>query len=199
VSERRLAELVEALRGGELAVDIDGEVYRLPPRSALDWAAALLDAGPDAIVPGLLAPADAEALYDRLLDEYDPLDLVVAEEAGLWLLEQAAHRPWWEARRALLNALDSWQVFDAWCTHECGLDATALPLARFCNLSVRFVELHLSVDARESWRASFTAPPADARLEDRPEWSDEAMAADTEAAMGQWESMAATVGSASPE
>src|SRR4051794_29934227 len=109
MSERRLAELVEALRG-EVGVDIDDVVYRLPARSVLDWAQALLDSAPDAIVPGLLTDDDAAALYGRLLDEDDPLHLGICEQAGLWLLEQAAARPWWEARRALLSMLDNWPV-----------------------------------------------------------------------------------------
>jgi hypothetical protein len=199
MSEQRLADLVEALRGNP-AVDIDGTIYTLPPRTALEWAAALLDGGQDAIVPGLLDPDDATALYDRVLDEYDDLDLDVLEAAGLWLLEEVAQRPWWEARRALLAALDSWSVFDAWCIHACnGLDATTLPLGRFCNLLVRFYELHLSEDDVEQWRASFSAPPPGVDLGAREEWSDEAVAADTTAAMGEWAAMQAQFGSASPD
>src|SRR4051812_10559363 len=199
MSERRLAELVEALRSGEHGVQIEDVTYRLPARTVLEWATALLDSAPDAILPGLLDPTDAAQLYDRLLDEDEPLDLSVVEEAGLWLLEQVARRPWWETRRALLTALDNWPAFDAWCTHECHLDPAALPLDRFCNLLVRYVELHLPADAREQWQASFSAPPPGVDLDTRPEWAEDAMAADTEAAMGQWEAMLGAVGGASPE
>ena len=199
MSTRRLADLVEALRG-EVGIDLDGVTYTLPAHTALDWAAALLDPAPDAIVPGLLDPADATALYDRLLDEYDPLELAVVEDAGLWLVEQVAARPWWEARRAVLHALDNWATFDAWCIHACGgTDATTLTLARFCNLSVRFMELHLPEDERESWRVSFAAPPPGVDLGDREEWDDAAIAADTEAAMGQWAAMVGAVGTADPD
>jgi hypothetical protein len=200
MSEQRLADLVEALRGDQVGVDIDDVVYRLPQRTVLEWAGALLDSAPDAIVPGLLDPTDAEALYDRLMDEYEPLDIGVCEDAGLWLLEQVAHRPWWEARRAILHALDMWEAFDAWCTHACnGLDATTLPVGRFCNLVVRYLELHIPEDNREMWRAGFAAPPAGVDLGQRPEWSDEAIAADSEAAMDDWAGMVAAVGSASPD
>jgi hypothetical protein len=199
MSGQRLTELVEALRG-EIAVEIDEVTYRLPPRTVLEWAAALLSSEPDAIIPGLLGDNDARGLYDRLLDEYDPLSLDVVEEAGLWLLEQVAARPWWEARRALLHALDGWEHFDAWCTHECnGLDPATLPLPRFCNLVVRYLELHMEPERREQWRMTFAAPPVGADLAARPEWQDDAMAADSEAAMADWGSVLATIGSASPD
>lgn len=199
---QRLPDLVEALREGTTGtgVDIDGVVYRLPPLTPLDWAAALLDNAPDAILPGLLAPADAQGLYARLLDVYDDLTLTVMEEAGLWLLEQAAARPWWEARRALLAAVSNWSSFDAWCTHECaGLDPTTLTLARFCNLVVRWVLLHTPEEDQDAWELSFTSPPPSADLGSRPEWADDAVAADTEAVMDQWAGLVAAAGAASPD
>lgn len=199
MSAQRLTELVEALRG-EVAFEIEGRRYAMPTRGPLEWAGALLDPAPDAIVPGLLDPEAAAALYDRLMDDYDPLGLDVVEDAGLWVLEQLTGRPWWEARRALLTALDSWAVFDAWCLHECaGTDPATLPLGRFCNLLVRFMELHLSEEGRDAWRASFASPPNAEALADRPEWSEEAMASDTEAFADEWASMAAAFGSASPD
>lgn len=199
MSSRRLADLVEALRG-EVAVVIEGTRYAVPDRGPLEWAGALLDSAPDAIIPGLLDPADAAALYDRLMDEFDPLGLDVVEDAGLWVLEQVTGRPWWEARRALLTALDSWPTFDAWCLHECaGADPAGLPLRRLLNLLIRFMELHLPEEGRDAWRASLAAPPGADALAGREEWAEDAMAADSAAAMAAWESMSASFGSASPD
>lgn len=171
-------ELLDTLRG-RIEFELDGRHFVVPEHPVLTWMSATLEAHPDAVVPGLLAEPDARHLYDRLLDYEAPLDLAVCERVGLWVLEEASGRPWWEAQRALMWALDAWNVFDAWCRAEAQVDPLTLPLRSFCSLFVRFAMIATG-EENEAWRTSFEAPPLGSAesMESRPEWEDEAVEGD---------------------
>lgn len=184
-------EALDALLG-KVEFVLDDRRYRVPEHPVTDWMAVVLDGQPDAVIPGLLADEDARHLYERLLDEEAPLHVGVCEQVGLWLFEEVGGRPWWEVQRALMWALDSWNVFESWCRVEARLDPLTLPLRTFCSVFVRFCVQALGEEA-EAWIASFEAPPLGSAeaMEHRPEWEEEAVQGDFTDAFGSFQSLAA--------
>lgn len=171
------ARLRERL-SGPVAFVLDGETYTLPELDAREWLLALLDPDPAAIVPGLLEPADAEALYEAVFDPYDELDFTVLGAIATQVLEDASGRPWYEARRLAVLAAQQWDNgFDGWCASR-GVDPLVLPLDRFCNLVWRWAFSSVEHDKADELERQLTATPpgAPAELERRPEWQEDAMA-----------------------
>jgi hypothetical protein len=179
----RLEELVASLRGGQ-PFEVEGRPLTTPDRPLLDWFAAIAEPADDTIVPGLLGPEDAEFLYDRLLDDEEPLDSEVCREAGEWVLEQVGGRPWWEVHRIVYSAVGMWNPLDAWSLQQ-GVRLLDLTLRSFCNLVVRFVVTVTDKDAAGAWMDYVTQVPPSVQLDDRPEWSDEAMGSTFLAVMAQ--------------
>ena len=169
-----LAELADTLGGTGPTFAIDGRQFTVPARPLADWLRALDDPSPESLVPGLLDVDDQAHLYDRLLDEYDPLDHDVLERAGQWLLEETTGRSWWEVRRLVATAAAAWNAFDGWCIEQ-QLDPAGLTLRRLCTAVVRFMINALpTAAAREEWLSGLQLPPTPDALADRPEWSAEA-------------------------
>lgn len=183
-------DLLDALKGAT-AFELDGRTFTVPQRSVLEWMDAIAGGEFDAVVPGLLAEEDARYLYDRLLDEDNPLALSVVESIGLWVTEAVANRPWWEVHRALLWSLDAWRVFEPWCVAEGVGDPLRLPLRTFCGIYVRFVMIALGEEA-EPWYDDFTRPPLGSAetMDSRPEWAEEEVESDFSSAFGQWATLA---------
>jgi hypothetical protein len=189
VSARR--DLLDALLG-RAEFELDGRRYPVPEHPVARWMEAALDPGMDAIVPGMLAEDEQRHLYDRLMDDEEPLDLLLCESIGLWVLEQAGGRPWWEVKRALLWGLDSWGPLDGWArTEGGGLDLLSLPLRSYCAVFVRF-GLVVTGEESEQWFAEFSLPPLDnpEAIASRPEWADEEVSTDFGSAFDTWSQLA---------
>lgn len=194
-----MTEQVAALFG-RISFELDGRTFAVPARPLEDWLAVALAGDFTEVVPGMLDPADAGYLYERILDEYDPLGEDTCARIGEWVLEELTGRPWWEVTRSVREALAGWNSLDSWATGEVGVDVRTLDLRRFCNLVVRFVLLIVGdEEAREGWLASFSAPPPGADLSERSEWSDEAVAADALAGLNAWASVATSLNTEDPE
>ena len=174
MNSERLADLVGAL-DGRVSFAIDDRRFTMPQRPIQEWLRALADPAPDAVVPALLDHEDSVALYDLLTDPVDPLDPEVCEEAGRWVMESVAGRPWWEVVRLVRTGLETWNALDGWCM-ERGLTPETMNLRRFCNAVVKFAMAAIRDQSdRESWYEALQLPPGGNALADRPEWSDDAV------------------------
>lgn len=184
-------EILDALTG-RIDFELDGRRFTVPAHPLRVWLQTNLEPYPDAIIPGLLAESDSRYLYERLLEEDEPLDVGICESIGLWVLEQLAGRPWWEVQRGLAWGLDSWNTFDAWYRQAGGGDLLELSVRSFLNVFVRFA-IQANGEEAESWVAGFSAPPLGTAedMEHRPEWAEEEVEADFSSAFGDFAAISA--------
>lgn len=100
----RRSLLAAALAPAPILVTIGGRSWEIPPLPAEDWIRALMSGQVEAaVVPGLLADADAADVLDTALG--GRLDETAWRRAVYGAISDAAGRDWWQAIR-LVNAVD---------------------------------------------------------------------------------------------
>jgi hypothetical protein len=125
------ADALAALRIWAVDVELDGEVFTVPPRPAGDWFLAILDEDtPLPLIPGMMSVEAEDRIGDMLLDGEIDTDLIVTRSREL--LAVAAGRSWWEADRLIRSAAASWQIIGGELT-RLGVDLDRVSLAAALN------------------------------------------------------------------
>lgn len=125
------ADALAALKIWALEVELAGEIFVVPPRSAAAWFLAILDedvALP--LIPGLMEPGAEDRIADLLLDDEITIDLIVQRSREL--LTEAAGRPWWEADRLIRSSGASWHIIGGELT-RLGVNLDRVSLAAALN------------------------------------------------------------------
>jgi hypothetical protein len=126
-----------SLRLWAVTVDLGGERYRIPPRPAAAWLAAIGATNLSRIIPGMLEDVDAgEDLLDRIL----------AGEVRAAEWQDAAHdaiatvtgMKWWTASRLTYYLLSSWSTLGGAVLSR-GLDPAVAPVGAVLTLTYRIL------------------------------------------------------------
>lgn len=146
-----------SLRVWAVEVELGEEVYRIPPRPAAEWFAAVLSGEAAPIVPGMLEPADQEAVIDALLE--GRLTAAQLAEANHDALATAAGWKWWEAERLIVSAAAEWRVVGG-LLQAAGLDLSTVSLGAVLSSIYAMSVTHMKKEERFSFDAQLSMPPA---------------------------------------
>lgn len=149
-----------SLRVWAVEVELAGTVYRIPPRPAAEWMAAVLSGEPCPVVPGMLEPADQEDVIDALLE--GRVKLADVEAANRDALSAASGWKWYEAERLIVSAGVEWRVVGG-LLQGAGLDLSTCSLGAALSAMYAMAVTHMKKEDRFSFDAQLTAPPPGAR------------------------------------
>jgi hypothetical protein len=142
----------------DLTIELDGEVYTVPPRTAPEWLAALATDDPMGLFPGLLADDDDFAwVVDRLLTEPDFPDKLT--RVSRKLLGAATGRDWWVADRLVQIARVNWGVISGHLALNGG-DISRMDIATFVNAVYAWCIRNAEQDKVDDFDAKLALPPA---------------------------------------
>lgn len=126
-----------SLRLWAVTVDLGGDRYRIPPRPAAAWLAAIGDVSLSRILPGMLEDVEAgEDLLDRVLDGEIPV--VEWQDAARDAIATVTGMKWWTASRLTYYLLDNWGTLGGAALAR-GLDPAVAPVGAVLTLTYRIL------------------------------------------------------------
>lgn len=140
-----------------VVVTICGRDFEIPALPAADWLLALMPVGIylDDILPGLLDPADGEAVEDLLHEGV--LDWNELADIALEVVGHVSGRPWWVALRLIVTARDNWEAFGGELAMKC--DAATMSLGAWLDVVFLLILRGLEDSKRTLFLMKLELPP----------------------------------------
>lgn len=138
VLPRLVQDPVWSLRPWAVEVELAGQLWVIPPLSAVEWLVPLMGQpfDPEDLFPGLLPSDQAEELDQLVFD--GKVDLDELGEATLSIITTASGRPWWVTLRLIADAYHHWDLLGAEMLLA-GVDATRVSLGAWLDALLLFI------------------------------------------------------------